>query len=283
MINPFTRIPNEIIRDPRLSLQAKGAYAVIASKPEGWDFSVRRLAGESKNGYEALQSAVRELEFRGYLTRQKQPSGKVLWVLCHPETENPSQANPETQNPSLAEPETEKPKDGKSLRRKTRLISNTEKKVILNSGRSHFPEELKLISEEIEHPAVTLPTRSGNCWPLRKQKLTEYQNTFPRLNVEAEIRKARQWLIDNPSRRKTAQGMPKFLLGWLMRADGKPVTPGIAQPSNTPPSEPPAWHDKLRIVFNKYPEWEKKHPLTELLKLPFTELPESIKTEILSR
>ncbi len=49
-------------------------------------------------------------------------------------------------------------------------------------------------------------------------KVSEYRATFPGLDVEGECRKALQWTRDNPTRRKTARGMPKFLFGWLERA-----------------------------------------------------------------
>lgn len=58
-------------------------------------------------------------------------------------------------------------------------------------------------------------------WALTKDKLDEYQTTYPDLDVMAECRKALQWLNDNTSRRKTATGMTKFLGGWLMRTQNR--------------------------------------------------------------
>ena len=55
-------------------------------------------------------------------------------------------------------------------------------------------------------------------WPLVQSKIDEYRESFPGINVEAECRKARQWCIDNPTKRKTFKGMPKFLSGWMGRA-----------------------------------------------------------------
>lgn len=72
-------------------------------------------------------------------------------------------------------------------------------------------------------------------WCLRGSKLAEYADTFPHLDVGPELRRARQWLIDNPAKRKTPKGMPKFLFGWLERrqnggrgraASLRPPTPG---------------------------------------------------------
>ncbi len=60
-------------------------------------------------------------------------------------------------------------------------------------------------------------TKQPLTWGLTEAKLAEYRSTFPSVDVEAEARKAAQWLVDNPSRRKTAKGMPKFLFGWFER------------------------------------------------------------------
>ncbi|MEW4564687.1 hypothetical protein AB1K70_19255 [Bremerella sp. JC770] len=57
--------------------------------------------------------------------------------------------------------------------------------------------------------------KGGDEWCLPKAKLREYQNAYPKLDVEAELRKAAQWLIDNPTKRKTERGMPRYLNYWL--------------------------------------------------------------------
>ena len=54
-------------------------------------------------------------------------------------------------------------------------------------------------------------------WLLPYSKIDEWRQAFPGVHIEMEINKARQWLIDNPTRRKTASGMLKFLNTWLTR------------------------------------------------------------------
>lgn len=56
------------------------------------------------------------------------------------------------------------------------------------------------------------------AWQLTEDKLAEYESTYAHLDVRAELRKARQWLRDNPAKRKTPNGMPRFLSSWLSRA-----------------------------------------------------------------
>ncbi len=63
---------------------------------------------------------------------------------------------------------------------------------------------------------------AGKGWPLRQSKLDEWQAAYPGLDCRAELRKAKQWLADNPGRRKTLAGMPRFLGAWLARAQDQP-------------------------------------------------------------
>lgn len=60
--------------------------------------------------------------------------------------------------------------------------------------------------------------KGAKHWRLPAAKLEEYRESFPGMDLEAELRKARQWTRDNPSKRKTASGMLAFLTRWLSKA-----------------------------------------------------------------
>lgn len=75
--NHFTQIPNDWLRDTRLSLKAIGLLAQIMSHTPGWNMSIRALAKANGVGQDTIKTAVMELEKHGYLTRsekQKQNS-----------------------------------------------------------------------------------------------------------------------------------------------------------------------------------------------------------------
>ena len=55
-------------------------------------------------------------------------------------------------------------------------------------------------------------------WALSEHQVCEWERLFPGLDVRGECRKACAWSNANLSRRKTARGMPKFLVRWLSRA-----------------------------------------------------------------
>lgn len=58
-------------------------------------------------------------------------------------------------------------------------------------------------------------------WPLAQEKIDEYKTSFPGVDVLAECRAARQWEIDNPTKRKTFGGHPAFLTNWLKRTQDR--------------------------------------------------------------
>lgn len=66
--------------------------------------------------------------------------------------------------------------------------------------------------------------KGGRLWTLTRAKLHEYLDAYPDLDVAAELRKARQWCLDNPRKQKTAGGMLTFLTNWLNRAQNQQGT-----------------------------------------------------------
>lgn len=65
----FTQIPNEWVRDRRLSLKAIGLLTQLMSHSPGWNMSIRSLAKANNTGIDTIKSAVIELEKYGYLKR----------------------------------------------------------------------------------------------------------------------------------------------------------------------------------------------------------------------
>ncbi len=58
-----------------------------------------------------------------------------------------------------------------------------------------------------------------NIWYLKKSKMQEWTKVYgQQCDVRSELIKAKQWLIDNPVRRKTTKGMTRFLNTWLQNA-----------------------------------------------------------------
>ena len=67
----FTQIPNDWVRDSRLTLKAIGLLTQLMSHRPGWNMSVSSLARFNKTGVGTIKSAVEELELNGYLKRSE--------------------------------------------------------------------------------------------------------------------------------------------------------------------------------------------------------------------
>lgn len=68
---------------------------------------------------------------------------------------------------------------------------------------------------------MTFPTQGkAKAWHLTEDRLAEWEELYPALDVEHECRRALDWVKCN--RPKTANGMPAFLSRWLGKATDRP-------------------------------------------------------------
>ena len=73
-------------------------------------------------------------------------------------------------------------------------------------------------------PAVLIYPTTGKGpkeWPLTQTHLGELSGCYPGIDVLAECRKALAWCNANSKKRKTATGMPAFLVNWLNNATNR--------------------------------------------------------------
>lgn len=75
---------------------------------------------------------------------------------------------------------------------------------------------------EVGENSITIPASDGSEYAIPLADIAEWEHTYPAVNVEGELQKARAWCLANPSKRKTHRGMSKFLNGWLSRANDRP-------------------------------------------------------------
>ena len=95
-------------QDGRLSLEARGLFALMVSLPEDWEYTVSGLAVKAGCGREKVRRLLKELQTVGYLIREQShdPGGKFggnVYVLQDeaPLPENPS--NGDGEKPPLPE------------------------------------------------------------------------------------------------------------------------------------------------------------------------------------
>jgi hypothetical protein len=122
---PFVQVANEVLNSETLTFKAKGLYAFIASKPDGWQFSIYRIALQTKEGRDSVSAGLKELEDEGWLVRMRKNDGRVEYVLYN--SIKPASKNPTTK------PKPENPTVGKSQSGKIQPVSNKENIAIKKS------------------------------------------------------------------------------------------------------------------------------------------------------
>lgn len=85
----FTQVPNEWVRDERLSRRARGLLVELLSHRAGWRVTVAALQKAGTEGRDAVRKTIDELQEFGYLTRTQghRETGKfseVEYVLTSP-------------------------------------------------------------------------------------------------------------------------------------------------------------------------------------------------------
>lgn len=85
----YTQVSNKVLCDPKLSERAKGIYAYLFSKPEGWQFHESVVQKEIQCSHNVFKSIVNELVERGYITkRQFNENGRfggMIYEFINPE------------------------------------------------------------------------------------------------------------------------------------------------------------------------------------------------------
>lgn len=67
----YVVIKKTALEDKRLSFKAKGLWAYCMSRPNDWEFNVSHLSTVSKEGKEAIYSAIKELIKYGYCIKEQ--------------------------------------------------------------------------------------------------------------------------------------------------------------------------------------------------------------------
>lgn len=131
-------IPNHVLKDKRLTAKAKGLFAYIQSKPDGWDFSAERIAEEMADKRDSIRSGLIELEKVGLLVRSKWQHKETGLFEHAYELFETSQNYPETANPTSEEPTADSPTSEKAASIKEReskkeevIETNTETQVAI--------------------------------------------------------------------------------------------------------------------------------------------------------
>ena len=86
---------------------------------------------------------------------------------------------------------------------------------------NNISNNIKPEAEATDNYFVDLPTNRYNtkneCFYVTYEYLDTLKELYPNTNTEQELRNMKGWLLANKTKRKTLNGMEKFITGWLGR------------------------------------------------------------------
>ena len=106
----------------------------------------------------------------------------------------------------------------------------------------------------IAPPVLTLSLNDGSEYEIREQDVAEWQETFPNVDVMQQLRSMKLWCRDNPKKRKTQNGIRRFVTNWLDREQNRGGDRGPVVTS-APPLKKPADASKREKGPDFLPEW----------------------------
>jgi biotin operon repressor len=200
----FTQIPNDWLRDSRISLGAKGLLAQLLSHAPGWRISQESLGHSNGVGRDAIRTLINELLEAGYLSRSEDRERNEKGYLggytyttqdpsAEPTLDNPTQDNPLHKNNIIKKNNLKnnervysdlefdsfwsyypkKVDKGAALRAFKRAVKKQDPDSVI-AGAKAYAEDPNLPEKQfIKNPATWLNAEAWNNGPLPKRKTTD--------------------------------------------------------------------------------------------------------------
>lgn len=100
-----------------------------------------------------------------------------------------------------------------------RIIRNIRSKEDINNT---CPEQTSFASEQVTGlPPLIL--KDGSRFHISENHLNEFVDAYPGVDVRDQIMKMSQWLKVNPTKRKTKNGIMRFINSWIARSERETI------------------------------------------------------------
>lgn len=172
----FTQIPNDWVRDDRLSLEARGLLAQIMSHRPGWNLSIKSMAKRNNIGRDKVKRILDELLTHGYLERSENQSHDEKGHLAGYDytTRDPQGV---TQEPCKAEPD------------------KVEPDKVARPPKNTIPKE-----EQDSKKTISKKAMIADDYEPSKEVLEKLGNEFPGVRLDVELEKFRDHHMAKGSR-----------------------------------------------------------------------------------
>lgn len=127
-----------------------------------------------------------------------------------------------------------------SFDNKWRQMTTSDSKCVRNSIQSESKaesntdicSELETATEPPEAPVITLLLNTGAEHSVLQSDVSGWMELYPAVDVMQCLRNMKGWLIANPTKRKTARGITRFITTWLQKEQDRGGTPGYKAAGN---------------------------------------------------
>ena len=133
-----------------------------------------------------------------------------------------------------------------------------------------FPESQKSQEEDKEKeeendndkkiPELSLMLNDKTQYEISKKQLIEWAGLYPAVDIMQQLRNMKGWILANPTKAKTRQGIMRFINGWLSREQNK--GPAAAEDFNGSQKSP-----KPKNKFKNYEAQERDWDEIDKLEL----------------
>lgn len=227
----YTRLANQLL-DAAIGFDmSKRQYKIflaIVRKTYGYQKKRDRISGSQLSSLTTLPRArcsevLNELIALNIVIRTGGAQGELEinkntkeWVSpekkkCHRNSTSKKPKQNSTETVTLSSTETVTHASTETVHTKETLKDNTKDNELANANSC-----AELTSSA--PPIAWLPTnKSGESYPITQEQVNEWQQTYPAVDVMNHLRQMYSWSNANPKRRKTKQGMARFIVNWLSR------------------------------------------------------------------
>lgn len=172
--------------------------------------SYREISEKNGMSLQNARTALKHLKSTGEVTYEKMLNGLYIKVLNY----DLYQSDNTTSNTQLTDNQ-----HTTNIQLTTNKNDKNEKneKNINTYAQSDCKQSSMLEAKTV----ISLTLNDKTEYSITEEKVNEWKELYPAVDVIQELRKMKGWLDANPSKRKTRRGILKFVNSWLSRAQDK--------------------------------------------------------------